>query len=140
MKELYFAYGSNMNKSAMAIRCPGADNLGPAVLKGWGLRARLHADIEASRKEHVDGVLWGVNRKHVKELDFYEGVAYKYYEKKIVEVQMRGCVAPVKAIVYVMTPESAEERTEEPFSPAYAYCCAEGAIENGVVIDPLYKY
>ena len=32
---LYFAYGSNMNRSAMTRRCPGARAIGTAVLEGY---------------------------------------------------------------------------------------------------------
>ena len=32
---LYFAYGANMERAAMAKRCPGAQPLGPALLRGW---------------------------------------------------------------------------------------------------------
>ena len=32
---LYFAYGANMERAAMEKRCPGAQPLGPALLRGW---------------------------------------------------------------------------------------------------------
>ena len=43
---LYFAYGSNMNPSRMAKRCPGAIALGGAVLLNHRLAERLYADID----------------------------------------------------------------------------------------------
>ena len=32
---LYFAYGANMERAAMRKRCPAAQPLGPAALRGW---------------------------------------------------------------------------------------------------------
>ena len=42
---LYFAYGSNMNPARMAKRCPGAIDLGGAVLRNHRVVERLYADI-----------------------------------------------------------------------------------------------
>ena len=38
--KLHFAYGSNMSRSHMAVRCPQAIALGTAVLAGWRSRGR----------------------------------------------------------------------------------------------------
>ena len=43
---LYFAYGSNLNKQQMSIRCPKAKALGAAYIVGWRLVFRGVADIE----------------------------------------------------------------------------------------------
>jgi len=136
MRELYFAYGSNMHNASMAERCPKAENLGPAILKDWGLRARHCADIEPAPGEEVHGVVWSVTRECIKNLDWYESVPV-FYIKKWVDVTMEGCVAPVKALVYVMIPEVVAEG-DEPFAPGYAHLCADGAKENGVDVDPLF--
>jgi len=135
---VYFAYGSNMNNGQMAGRCPNATNLGPAVLKGWGLRERLHADIEKSADEEVYGVLWGVTDECIRALDYYEGVP-SYYVKKHVMVKMRGCAATVMALVYVMNPKAAKMRDDECFTFSYASGCAKGAKENDVPVHPLYE-
>ena len=34
-ERLYFAYGSNINLEQMAVRCPAAQVVGPAVLDGY---------------------------------------------------------------------------------------------------------
>lgn len=36
-ERLYFAYGSNINLEQMAVRCPAAQVVGPAVLDGYEL-------------------------------------------------------------------------------------------------------
>ena len=39
-ERLYFAYGSNINLEQMAVRCPAAQVVGPAVLVGLVLLFR----------------------------------------------------------------------------------------------------
>ena len=39
-ERLYFAYGSNINLEQMAVRCPAAQVVGPAVLDGYELLFR----------------------------------------------------------------------------------------------------
>ena len=39
-ERLYFAYGSNINLNQMAVRCPAAQVVGPAVLDGYELLFR----------------------------------------------------------------------------------------------------
>ena len=40
---LYFAYGSNINLQQMAVRCPAAQVVEPAVLEGYELLFRGNA-------------------------------------------------------------------------------------------------
>src|SRR5690348_3964227 len=57
---VYFAYGSNMHRSAMKRRCPGACALGPAVLQGYRFFVGLDGwgSVTASPGHAVHGVLW----------------------------------------------------------------------------------
>ena len=55
MGKLYFSYGSNLNVSQMASRCPNAIQLGSTYLPNWRLVFRGVADIEPSR--NVDDLL-----------------------------------------------------------------------------------
>ncbi len=45
-RHIYFAYGSNLNRAEMGIRCPDAEPLVPAELVDWRLTFRGVADIE----------------------------------------------------------------------------------------------
>ena len=36
-KKYYLAYGSNLNRNQMRMRCPGAKPLGTAVIEGYRL-------------------------------------------------------------------------------------------------------
>lgn len=57
---LYFAYGSNMNRAAMAWRCPGARAIGAATLRGYKFFVGIDGwgSVKRVRGERVHGVLW----------------------------------------------------------------------------------
>ena len=80
---LYFAYGSNMDRAAMARRCPASRVLGLGRLN----RHRLvimregYASVERFPTGTVWGVLWDLALSDVPALDRYEGVASGLYVK-----------------------------------------------------------
>lgn len=135
-RQLYFAYGSNMNHMQMRHRCPLAKIVGPARLPGWGLRERIYADIAKSRNEAVPGLLWSITSHCELALDCYEGVACGLYEKVSVVVSKRD--ERVRALVYVMTPHAVLRRDGCEFSDSYRETCLQGAVCNGVPIHALY--
>ena len=94
---LYFAYGANLNKRAMAMRCPSAQALGVAVLKGYRLCFRRWADIAPDKNDHVHGALWDVSDAGLRALDKYEGDDYAQIK---ISVEHNG--ETVEAIAYAM--------------------------------------
>lgn len=99
MRELYFAYGSNLNPEQMARRCPGARLIGPARLEGyrlcwprpWGPEdpgGVLGIEPAHAAKDAVWGGVWVVSEENLKSLDRYEGVAQGEYRRGWVEVKM----------------------------------------------------
>lgn len=99
---LYFAYGSNMDRVQMAIRCPNAVPIGTAELKGHKLIFRGVADVVPEGNtvnSTVKGVVWRITKKCLKELDIYEGYP-SLYDRKAVTVWMNG--RPVRTLVYYM--------------------------------------
>ena len=54
---LYIAYGSNMNRDQMSVRCPHAKPLGAYYLDGWRLVFRGVADIIKDKDARVPIVL-----------------------------------------------------------------------------------
>ena len=81
---LYLAYGSNLNKSQMAMRCPQAKPLGAIYLPSWRLVFRGVADIEpAPRDEMVPAGIWEITPECEKALDHYEGWPRLYRKEKI---------------------------------------------------------
>ena len=90
---LYFAYGSNLNKQQMSIRCPKAKALGAAYIVGWRLVFRGVADIE--RTNDPSAMLpvgfWDITDECLQALDHYEG-----YPRLYRKVEING------AMTYVM--------------------------------------
>ncbi len=76
----YFAYGSNLNPSQMARRCPGHRVIGRATLEDHVLRFRGHgedwggavATVEGAPGERVHGVVFDLTAEHYEALDRYE--------------------------------------------------------------------
>jgi hypothetical protein len=96
----YFAYGSNLNRADMGVRCPGAKPLTVASLPGWRLTFRGAADIEPAADRSVHGALWRLLDADVCALDRYEG-APSLYAQRIVAVETES--GPLEAMTYVMT-------------------------------------
>ena len=53
MSKLYIAYGSNLNKDQMKLRCPNAEPLDKLILKGWKLVFKGVDDIIRDEKSEV---------------------------------------------------------------------------------------
>ena len=99
----YFAYGSNLNRADMRLRCPDARPDRPARLEGWRLCFRGVADIEPAADSAVAGALWQLSGADLGCLDAYEG-APAHYRQRIFEVETNA--GPREAMTYVMTDDS----------------------------------
>jgi AIG2-like family len=97
---LYFAYGSNMDRSAMAARCPGASAIGPARLMRHRLGLTREGWLTAIQdgRDTVHGILWELALSDVGRLDHYEGVATGLYVKAIQPVVVKGGAR--RALIY----------------------------------------
>ena len=111
---LYFAYGSNLNHNQMKNRCCGARYIKKHTLKGYELcfshktnhSVYGHANIIKNKRSKVDGALWYINKKDEKELDWYEGVDYNYYQKKYFTLKGKKVLVYVQKIYYIKKPNS----------------------------------
>jgi gamma-glutamylcyclotransferase (GGCT)/AIG2-like uncharacterized protein YtfP len=98
---LYFAYGSNMDRAAMAARCPSSRAVGVGRLA----RHRLviaregYASIVRDPRRTVWGLLWDLALGDMPALDRYEGVASRLYVKVVQPVLTPA--GPRRALVYV---------------------------------------
>lgn len=97
---LYFAYGSNMDRAAMARRCPRSQPLGLARLERHRLAVMREGFLTVVRAPHgaVHGVLWDLAFADVPALDRYEGVGTGLYDKVMQPVVAAG--GPRRALVY----------------------------------------
>jgi len=132
--DLYFAYGSNMNRDQMSNRCPRAEFVGPAVLKNWKLTARGVADIDIKEGKEVYGAIWKVTPDCFVALDRYEGFP-SFYDREVFQIELSG-VGMVFAWSYVMADHHKNHEASMAFN--YAMGCAEGARQSGAKVDPLY--
>ena len=111
---LYFAYGSNLNHNQMKKRCDSAKYLKKYTLKGYKLCFSYktnssiygHANIVKNAKSKVNGVLWEINKKDEKELDWYEGVDYNYYQKEYFNLKGKKVLVYVQKTYYLKKPNS----------------------------------
>ena len=98
---LYFAYGSNMDRAAMARRCPASKPVGIARL----MRHRFlvfevgYASVVRDPQRTVLGLLWDLALADVPALDRYESLSTGLYTKTIQPVLTAK--GPRRAMVYV---------------------------------------
>jgi hypothetical protein len=99
---LYFAYGSNMNRSAMARRCPGAQAIGPARLdnyqffvgiEGWG-------SVKPNPDATVHGILWRLTPRDIAALHAYELLHAGLYEVR--RLPVRSGAQLQSAMIYLL--------------------------------------
>lgn len=101
---LYFAYGSNMSSAQMAMRCPGARALGPALLSDWRfhVNTRGSASILPYEGARVHGVLWRCTPAHFHSLDKYEGISWGNYRRRHISIVLESG-KQATAVVYAGT-------------------------------------
>lgn len=139
--KLYFAYGSNINLSQMACRCPDAKVVEPVVLEGYELLFRGNgggcgvATIAPKEGSRVHGLLWRITPRDELALDFYEGYPH-LYDKQPVNVTIQSG-AEITVMAYVMT----REKERLPTEPTVGYYegIREGFRQNGLPVQALEK-
>jgi len=121
---LYFAYGSNMNPARMAKRCPGAIDLGGAVLRNHRVVERLYADIDFEEGADIQGVLYVITEEHLRKLDRYEGYP-SVYRRIWVDVEFEDSV--YQAVTYEMAWQTKVARDRIKYPEEYRLLCSTGA-------------
>ncbi len=98
---LCFAYGSNMDRDAMAGRCPASRLVGTARLERHRLAIMREGYATAVRdpRRAVHGLLWDVPQSDIRALDRYEGVGGGLYVKRLQPVLGEGGMR--HALVYL---------------------------------------
>lgn len=98
---LYFAYGSNMDRAAMAARCPASRAIGSArlVRHRFVLMREGYASVVRDPGRDVHGLLWDLALRDVAALDRYEAIDSGLYHKITQAVVTPE--GPRRALVYV---------------------------------------
>ena len=91
----YIAYGSNLNRAQMALRCPDAKVVGTGEIKDYELLFRGNRNGES-----VPVLIWEISPRDEFNLDRYEGYP-RLYGKEMLEVELDG--KREKMMAYTMT-------------------------------------
>lgn len=129
-----FAYGSNMLSARIKERCPSAQALGVAELRGYALRWHKRSRDGSGKCDIVEsptsdakvfGVIYEIPAAEKPAIDAMEGLGNGYEERRV-EVLHQG--RPRSALAYVATNV---ERTLKPYLWYRALVVA-GAREHGL--------
>ena len=127
---LYFAYGSNMDRAAMAARCPASQPLGLARLTRhrFVITREGYASVLRDPRRTVWGLVWDMAFADMPALDRYESVAGGLYVKLTQSViTERGAR---RALIYVgRSPGTGQPRS------GYVESVAAAAREAGLPAD-----
>lgn len=137
MEKLYIAYGSNLNLSQMAARCPSASIYAKGILNNWelvyrGSKINSHATIIRKQGAMLPVLVWKIQPIDEYRLDIYEGYPHYYFKKNIM-VYING--RKKKAMVYIMN----ERQLPGKPSIKYIETIYQGYIDNNMDITILKK-
>ena len=98
----YIAYGSNMVKEQMAIRCPDATLIGTGHIRHARLEFYLHATVERSgiKGARVPVAVWEITKEDEQRLDQYEGFPGYYIKEEWPVCMVDGSI--IKGMIYLM--------------------------------------
>lgn len=123
-KQLYIAYGSNINLEQMAYRCPHSKVVGTSEIKDFELEFRGVATIVPKENASVPVLIWELDERDLPTLNKYEGWPRLYRQEKM-EFELDG--QSYKGMAYLMN------RGEiSPPSQQYYNTILQGYRENGL--------
>ena len=88
-KQLYIAYGSNINLEQMAYRCPHSKVVGTSEIKDFELEFRGVATIVPKENASVPVLIWKLDERDLPILNRYEGWPRLYRQEKM-EFELNG--------------------------------------------------
>lgn len=101
VKHHYFAYGSNLSKVQMIVRCPESEYLQQGKLDNyvWFVNARGYANIKPSECDFVLGEIFSLSEQDIEYLDVFESVEEGMYHRETLSIQTQdghcGCLVYV---------------------------------------------
>lgn len=161
----YFAYGSNMDKKQMDHRqltgnhnfwpdaeCKPAIAIGKAVLNDYALNfskisrqnpQAQFASILPDSNSSVEGVVYQLDNKFIKILDYYEGIELDQYTRELVTVALKideSADILLPALVYIAHPDaSLSPGTIGTPSKTYLDTLIRGAVKFGLSQETINK-
>ena len=98
-KQLYIAYGSNINLEQMKYRCPHSKVVGTSEIKDYELEFRGVATIVPSKGLTVPVLIWELDERDLPTLNRYEGYP-RLYRQEEMTFELDG--KEVKGMAYLM--------------------------------------
>ena len=123
-KQLYIAYGSNINLEQMAFRCPHSRVMGTSEIKDFELEFRGVATIVPKKGATVPVLIWELDNRDLPTLNKYEGYPSFYRQEKL---PFELCDKSYEGMVYLMN-----RGTISPPSQQYYNTILQGYRENGL--------
>ncbi len=123
-KQLYIAYGSNINLEQMAYRCPHSKVVGVSEIKNFELEFRGVATIVPKENMKVPVLIWELDERDLPVLNRYEGCPSFYRQEKM-SFELDG--KTYKGMAYLMN-----RGTISPPSPQYYNTILQGYRENSL--------
>lgn len=123
-KQLYIAYGSNINLEQMAYRCPHSKVVGTSKIIGYELEFRGVATIVPKENASVPVLIWELDERDLPTLNRYEGFPSFYRQEKM-KFELNEKEA--EGMAYLMN-----RGTIFPPSPQYYNTILQGYRANGL--------
>lgn len=123
-KQLYIAYGSNINLEQMKYRCPHSKVVGISEIKDYELEFRGVATIVPNKGASVPVLIWELDNRDLPTLNRYEGYPRLYRQEKMA-FEMDG--KTYEGMAYLMN-----RGTISPPSQQYYNTILQGYRENGL--------
>lgn len=98
-KQLYIAYGSNINLKQMAYRCPHSKVVGTSEIKDYELEFRGVATIVPNKGATVPVLIWELDERDLPVLNRYEGWP-RLYRQETMSFELNG--REVEGMAYLM--------------------------------------
>lgn len=123
-KQLYIAYGSNINLEQMAYRCPRSKVVGTSEIKDYELEFRGVATIVPNKGAIVPVLIWELDERDLPVLNRYEGWP-RLYRQETMPFELNG--REVEGMSYLMNYGELS-----PPSQQYYNTILQGYRENGL--------
>lgn len=123
-KQLYIAYGSNINLEQMAYRCPHSKVVGTSEIKDYELEFRGVATIVPQKGASVPVLIWELDERDLPVLNRYEGYP-RLYRQETMSFNLNG--KEVDGMAYLMNYGELS-----PPSQQYYSTILQGYRENGL--------
>lgn len=132
----YFAYGSNTNEKQLKARIGNFARIGKGKLDNYtfvydmNVRGGVYANLKKSNEE-VIGMVYNLSPEQFDILNYYEGVPFVYYRKK---VNITVYNQKIKAFTYIMT-----DTLKENCKPTkkYYYTIYNGYVEHDLPLKQM---